>query len=405
MSIQIEMTGKEDREGPWKLAICGFGGAGKTLFGSTAPKPLYVFFADSPRIKSIAMRHMPHVKLVNKYHDGVLQTSVQDQLQALVMNLQLTDTEFETLVIDTGDELFQAMKEARRAQNGGEFGPGDWGWIADAYREIITGLVDLPMHVIVLYHIKTSQEGDTTFRELMLQGQAKDEAPGWFDVVGVLENYEVILEDGSTHTKRVLLTNGSRMYPWVKDHSGALPRPFEISDTFVGDFDRMLALLTNEEEEAKEGQEHTVLGVVPTSAAKGVKSGAPVPSPEQLAQKKRDTQETPGQEPEKVEEPEEGPSGETAAAEPEPEKPVVPEEPAEDEGKHETGQQPEVSDDEALEAAEAAVKEEFPDAEIVCSECKQPIDDENVRELGMVRFRTYLCRPHYMAKLKEARNG
>ena len=85
----------------------------------------------------------------------------------------------------------------------------------------------------------------------MLQGAVKDEAPGWFDVIGALDTYEVVDDEGSTMTKRVLLTHSSRTYPWVKDHSGALPRHFPLSDDFVGDFDRMYGMLTSEDEDEK----------------------------------------------------------------------------------------------------------------------------------------------------------
>ena len=145
--MQIEMTGKEDRLSPWKIMVGGFPGAGKTLFASTAPDPLFVFFRDNPRIKSIANRYIPHVKIVND--DEV---SVLEKLQMLAIHLSLANNEYKTLVIDTGDELQQAMKEARRMQNGGEFSISDWSWLADTYRELMASFIDLDMRVIVLFH-------------------------------------------------------------------------------------------------------------------------------------------------------------------------------------------------------------------------------------------------------------
>lgn len=423
--------------GPWKIAICGHGGAGKTLFASTAPSPLYVFFSENPRIKSIARRYMPHVKLTNQYKDDVLVTSVQDQLKGLSFWLQIDEHEYQTLVIDTGDELFQAMKEARRAKNAGEFGVGDWGWIADAYREVMEGLIDLHMNVIVLFHIKTAQEGDSgaVYKELMLQGQAKDEAPGWFDVIGALDTYEVVTEDGETLTRRVLLTHSSRMYPWVKDHSGALPHHFQISDDFVGDFGRMFDLLTREDADEKFGS-HEVLQVVEPPVEIEIKTGAPVPSPEQLNQKKKEVKEKPKKKPVKAKKP----KVETTKEEPEDtdvqdppqqeEKPVAgiqqpveeevvepepilsvdpdlevaaevgkaeqeePEEPATSVVRHTTTAQ-------VVEAAEELIKEELGAEQVyLCDVCSEEITDENVRELGQMRFHKYLCRPHYLEALK-----
>lgn len=423
--MKVEMTGKEDREGPWKIAVCGHGGAGKTLFASTAPKPLYVFFSENPRIKSIARRYMPHVKIVNQYDGETLTASVQDQLAALAFWLQIEEHEYQTLVIDTGDELFQAMKEARRAKNGGEFQVGDWGWIADAYRAVIQGLIDLHMNVIVNYHLKTAQEGDSgqMFKELALQGAAKDEAPGWFDVIGALDTYEVVDEEGDTVTKRVFLTSSSRMYPWVKDHSGALPRYFPLSDNFVGDFDRMYELLTSEEGDEKFSSRE-VLTELTLPEGEEVKSGAAVPSPEQLKQKKRAPKAAPKKAAKpkvpKVEktEPEETAAEDSPqvendseviqppveeAAEPEPIPSPITVDPDLVVETDEVGGvvQGEPEDEAAVEEAEELIKEELGAEEVfVCEVCGDEITDANVRELGQIRFHKNLCRPHYLEKLK-----
>ena len=242
--MEIEMTGKEDRLSPWKYAIGGYPGSGKTLLASTAPSPLFVFFRENPRIKSIADRYIPHVKVLNDDKASVL-----EKMQVLAMHLAVTDHDYKTLVVDTGDELQVAMKEARRIRNGGEFGIADWGWLGDTYRELVGSLLDLPMRVIVNFHVKNSQDGEEgqMIRELLLQGAAKDEASGWFDVVGVLDTFEVPDTEGDLETKRVLLTHSSRLYPWLKDHSGNMPRRYELTDGFVGDVTQIEEVLNSTE--------------------------------------------------------------------------------------------------------------------------------------------------------------
>ncbi len=280
--MKIEMTGKEDRQSSWKYAVGGFPGSGKTLLASTAPNPLFIFFRENPRIKSIADRHIPHVKVLNDE-----KTTVIEKMQALAVHLELTELnnpvgkrQYETLVIDTGDELFNAMKEARREKNGGEWGPGDWAWLGDAYRAMMETFIDLDMRLIVNFHIKTSQEGDdVAFRELMLQGVAKDEAPGWFDVVGVLDTYEVADEEGDLTTTRVLLTHSSRLYPWLKDHSGNMPRRWEITPNFIGDIQAIEDLLNTTEILS----ERAVLGEVGSTEGDPDAAGVDAISPEALA--------------------------------------------------------------------------------------------------------------------------
>ncbi len=419
--MKVEMTGIEDRQGPWKTAIAGFPGVGKTLFASTAKQPLFVFFQENPRLKSIADRAVPHVKLVNDLASGG--ANVQDKLNALSIHLQLSDVgssaAYQTLVIDTGDELYQSMKAARTYQNGGEFGPGDWNWIADAYREVMLGLIDLPMDVIVLYHIKSAMDEGVTYRELMLQGASKDEAAGWFDIVGVLDTFEVTEDDGTSVTKRALLTHSSRLNPWVKDHSGALPRRFELSSGIIDDYPRMMKLVREVPEVATAHEELEVIEVPEEKATEGQQI---VPSPEELHAKKEEvstpTQEIPEQEPQPASEPaptEEAPiSSQDTTTDSQ-----LPETKDEDDDGVVTGVPTEVASDSqeqgelvegTLGEAAALVVEELgaeeePEEIFVCAECGDPVEDKDLRELTQIRFRKYLCREHFRDALNQAKGA
>jgi hypothetical protein len=418
--MKVEMTGIEDRQGPWKTAIAGFPGVGKTLFASTAPDPLFVFFQENPRLKSIADRAVAHVKLVNDFADGG--ANVQDKLNALSIHLQMADigqeAAYKTLVIDTGDELYQSMKAARTFQNGGEFGIADWGWIGDAYREVMLGLIDLPMDVIVLYHIKSAMDEDNPYRELMLQGQAKDEAPGWFDIVGVLDTFEMVKEDGVAVTKRVLLTHSSRTYPWVKDHSGALPRRFELSSGITDDYSRMMTLVMAVPEVSTAHEELEEIAVPEEKAPEGQQA---VPAPEELHAKKEEVstpiQAVPDQEPQ--------PESDTANAEV---APITSQDTTTDsqlseakdedvdgvvagvpaEAASDSQEQGELAEG-TLEEAAALVVEELNAEEVTdifnCDVCGNVVEDKDLRELTQIRFRKYLCREHFRDALNEAKGA
>lgn len=415
--MKVEMTGAEDRQGPWKLAVCGFAGVGKTLFASTAREPLFVFFSENPRLKSIADRRIPHVKATNDFEGGAF---AQEKLESLLIHLQLQDHRYDTLVIDTGDELFQQMKAARTFQNGGEFGPGDWGWLADTYREVIGGLIDLPMNVIVLYHIKNVSNDEGTFRELMLQGAATDEAPSWFDIVGVLDTFAVDHDDGSEVTKRVLLTQNERMYPWLKDHSGVLPRRFMISDGFTDDFPRLLEMVTAVPDPAPK----EVLDDIGVGPVEEVKTGAPVPTPEDLHVKKEENAapltETPPvltepQEPARQESEQDtgkedaapilSPEEETLTI-PDQEQPELAAEPTElkDATEDATALAVEELGGEVVEEIPAEKKEEAEGPpKIACEECGVVIEDKDILDLARIRFRKSLCREHFMAELEKTK--
>lgn len=281
MGIKVHMAGQEDLEGPWNILLAGPGGSGKTLLASTAPDGLFVFFREEPTLKSIAARAPQFVKLLNEIDaEGSLTWAAHEKLRGIIAHLTMNPTDYKTLIIDSGDELFQAMKVARTMRQGGEFGAGDWNWLADMWREMLEALTALEMDVIFILHTKSQRLDDSgTFRELMLQGQAVDETSTWFDVVAALDTFEVPDESGLPVTKRALLTHSSRTYPWVVDRSGNMPPRWEISPDFVGDFDRLKALLTSSPEVKHHASE---VGVIDLEADDDVKSGDPVPSPEEL---------------------------------------------------------------------------------------------------------------------------
>jgi hypothetical protein len=369
------------------------------------------------------------VKLVNEFTDGG--ATVQDKLNALSIHLQMADigekAAYKTLVIDTGDELYQSMKAARTFQNGGEFTIADWGWIGDAYREVMLGLIDLPMDVIVLYHIKSAMDEDTSFRELMLQGQAKDEAPGWFDIVGVLDTFESVQEDGVAVTKRVLLTHSSRTYPWVKDHSGALPRRFQLSSGITDDYPRMMELVQALPEVVTAHEELEEIQVPEEVVTEGQQV---VPSPEELHAKKEEVvevevvvEETVQQEPPPPSVDESGPipsqdSVATGDTEPEVSEPDATVSSSPDD--EASTAEPEKSEPESqeqgepaegttsLEEAAALVAEELGGVEVeifVCDVCGDPVEDKDLRELTQIRFRKYMCREHFRDALNEAKGA
>lgn len=296
MPLDIEITGAEDRSKYVKVAVGGFAGAGKTLFASTANDPLFVFFRQNPRIMSIANRAVPHVKLTNHVDEnGKLIQSVQDQMLHLMAYLTMAEgsKDIKTIVFDTADELYQALKEQRRIQNNGEFRVGDWGWLQDTYREIVGAFIDLPYHMIANFHLKRTQEDDYTFREFALQGASKDEAPGWFDIVGVLESYDGTKENGERYTQRALLTKSNKNYPFLKDHAFALPDYFELSTDFVGDHGRLLEAVANPELSPKNDRETIERyegASVEVSGMYTTEDSAPtsVPSPAELIAEKQE---------------------------------------------------------------------------------------------------------------------
>jgi hypothetical protein len=197
---------------------------------------------------------------------------------------------YDTVVIDTGDELQKALKEGKKHRNRGKWAISDWGWLADEYHKIVNGFIDLPKHIIVAYHLKNTQEGEdgSIFKEIALQGAAKDDTPGWFDIVGVLDTYEQVDEKGNRTSHRGLLTSPTARYGWVKDHSGQLPPVFDVSEDFVGDFDRIHSLIYGPTSGKATKVEHELLTVVKTrdEEPSKPKDQVGIPTPQEVDAKK-----------------------------------------------------------------------------------------------------------------------
>lgn len=462
MPFTIEMTGAQDYQRMIKMAIAGYPGAGKTLFSSTAPTPFFIFFREQPRIMSIAERYMAHTKVTNKYDDvGRLKTPVWDTLLEVVEYLESEKGDsYKTVVVDTGDELQQAMKEGKKAQNRGKWAIQDWGWLADMYREIISRIIDMEKHVIVTYHLKQSQEGDDgeMFRELALQGAAKDEAGGWFDIVGVIDSWEETTDKGVVVPHRGILVKTTPRYPFVKDHSGKLGRIFELSDNFVGDFPRMHEIIyANVPTSDHEVLEQVVAQPEKKKPARKTKAETGVPTPEDVKQKKEAKKKPPKKEeadeeaadtPDPVEA---APADDKSGSTPDGEGPVETEAGGhtteqEDSGSERGDQRSDVPDETPQEETEKAeqppaddvealdnVKEAFPDATVeyvTCAAelddgelCGQPltkhktdthgkeeltsegepivVPDRDLMDLTMIRFRKPMCREHFTAARKK----
>ena len=289
MPFDVELTGSSDYTMKPKIAVCGFAGAGKTLLSSTAPSPFYIFFREEPRLMSVARRYVAHTKITNLVNEEgrlIKGGGVEDRMREVVEYLRNHEHPYETVVIDTADELQQALKESRKLKNRGSFAIADWGWLGDVYREIMNAFIDLPMNVLALFHLKQSQEGEDgqLIRELALQGAAKDEAPGWFDIVGVIDSYETVDEKGVKGTARGFATRPSPRYPFLKDHSGQLPSVFDVSDSFVGDWDRIYDLVYGEDTSPK--AEHETVQTIAVEPAPVPTDDRPVPSPAEVAERK-----------------------------------------------------------------------------------------------------------------------
>jgi len=232
----------------------------------------------------------------------------------------------------------------------------------------------------------------------------------------------VVNEEGDNETRRTILTQPSRLYPWLKDHSGNLPRRFDISRDFVGDYDRMMKHLSGEGNEELPDQQHQVLTELSAPVGETKRTGTAVPTPMQLQEKKAerakslkekekkslvDTIKEVNVKEEKKEEIVEA-EEEKPKASPETSVPDVQPDPEPQQAVEETDDESVLinTDEDQVAAAEELIQKELGATEVVvpsCDVCGEEVDDADLRALTEIRFHKVLCRPHFKEALEESR--
>lgn len=234
----MKKTGSEEYGHYFKALITGLPGSGKTLISSTASYPLYA--SAEAGLMSVADRNVPFVEIKNS-------EQLREVFRAANQPPEIRQKAFghrvDTLVVDTIDEIQKILIKERLSSTKKEMlAQQDWGWLSSQMQAIVGSFRNLDMNVIFTCHLKViedSETGATSFGPA-LQGSFKDEIPAFVDLVGVIVTRRVPVQNQEkieTELQRVLITEPSVKYPWLKDRSGKLPGEWPVD--FVDDFKRI----------------------------------------------------------------------------------------------------------------------------------------------------------------------
>lgn len=233
--IKIETVGVDDVGGgdaTIKALILGAPDAGKTRWASAFPRPLYL--ACEPTVgASIASRKIdyeggpsaPHIVRIHQQQrpsDAMLDTL--DMLAELPRKKAPGGKlRYQTAVLDTADGLSRLFKDEWAAREGAAMftGRDAWGFLEAKFSLVMTRLLNLPMNVIVLCHLKDrdveEQVGESTQRrtiyEPLLQGASKDNIYNDFDLIGLMQTLLV-----GDQQYRGISFDPTPTYPFLKDH-------------------------------------------------------------------------------------------------------------------------------------------------------------------------------------------
>ncbi len=236
--LDVRRTGAADYGRYIKALITGSPGAGKTLFSSTFPNPL--FLITEPGLMSVADRNVPYIAITSSDHLMTIKKALEQspKVRATQFGLQV-----DTVVIDTTDELQQLLiVERLKDIKKDSLTLQDYGWLKERTAAILKGFRNLDMHVIFTSHLKDSHDDITgvTYRKPGLTGSICDEIAGYVDLAVLLKaqpGVEIINKESVRVINRFIQTFPDTQHDWIKDRSGKLPHEFKVD--FVDDFNRM----------------------------------------------------------------------------------------------------------------------------------------------------------------------
>lgn len=224
-----------------KLLIAGPPGAGKTRFSSTFPNVLY---ADCEgNLLSVRDRPVRAVR-INSSKDLEELRNALDQRREI--REQILGGPVDTVCIDTADELARIlMRERLQSERKEAFTQPDWGIHGDKLRDILRGFRNLQdIHVIITVHVRaqTDEESGRVEYKPAIQGSVGHEIAEYVNECLLLRSRaRTDPRTGEKQVERYLQTYGDTAYPWLKDHSGALPPEFPVDLTT--DYERLTKLI------------------------------------------------------------------------------------------------------------------------------------------------------------------
>lgn len=238
MSLDIEFTNESEQAHFTKVLICGDAGTGKTRTSSTWPNPL--FASAEGGLMSLRDRSVPF-KVIRTSED--LQQVRALLMQAPDVRAQMIGRPVDTIVIDTIDEIQGIFIRERLSEKKIEsLTIGDYGWLGETMRSVISGFRNLDMHVVMTCHLKETSDSETgkMFIKPALQGAIADQIPNYFDLSLWLRAQDTVtIVDGENvrSFQRWFQTYPDGMRSWIKDRSGTLPS--EVSANLDDDYRRI----------------------------------------------------------------------------------------------------------------------------------------------------------------------
>ncbi len=226
----------EDEFKYMKAIIGGAPGTGKSRQASTWPNVLYL--DAEGRLLSVRDRKPRRWRIKSTLD---LKEVISHLRQSPEVREKVFGGPVETVVVDTTDEIARLIIAERQQATGHVMQRDDWGHLKDELSKYVRALRNLDdMHVLFNLHLQTDVlDSDTGRYEVVpqIQGAMKTEIFNFVDIALLLtaESYSDT-KLGRTAIRR-MQTIPDKVYPWIKDHTGAIPDGFLIN--FEDDYVRL----------------------------------------------------------------------------------------------------------------------------------------------------------------------
>lgn len=185
-----------------KAVVYGASWSGKTVFGGTAPKP--IFASAEGGLLSIAEKNPAFVEI----------KSLKD-LADLLDYLKNQKHDFETVIIDSISEINDIIKQEIERKTWRSMQIQDWGDLWKKIRSILRGFRDLPMHTLFIAQESNEKDEDKIEKIVpSLNWKAATEIAYFMDIVGYL------FIDKATGDRKMITSPNAKLL--TKDRSNTI---------------------------------------------------------------------------------------------------------------------------------------------------------------------------------------
>lgn len=222
----------EGGDGKYRILILGTPGSGKTPFAAQFPDPFFLM-ADRGGENSLVLTRTPYVKIRSE-------ADALEVITYLERESKRPSFIYKTVVLDTisvlQSHVIQEILRREGKKSLDDF--RNWGELSSIMKGILNRLQNLPMHLVVLVHLKDKFDANGEI-EPDLTGGLKVDLPKEFPYIGHLHtDWDVVKVDG-VDTKVVVRKIGWRaipQVPFLRSASNLLPPTTPVTFT-PSDFD------------------------------------------------------------------------------------------------------------------------------------------------------------------------